>query len=186
MSSSQAVQQRPRGRRAPAATLERPTRAERVAAIEALERRGYDVLAIAGELGLSPKTIYAYRRDPDGSRQRERHKSYRGHCGRCGSTTHGSEGRAGGPQWCPSCAPLARRRWSDEQLLAAIRDWTALTGTAPTTYDWSPAHAPAGHPGAARYLREHGRWPNLSSVARRFGSLAVAVERAGLAGSARC
>ena len=68
-------------------------------------------------------------------------------------------------------------------MLEAVRDWTRLTGALPTLYDWAPAHAPAGHPGAARYLAERGRWPNVSSVARRFGSLRAAVEAAGVAGT---
>ena len=65
-------------------------------------------------------------------------------------------------------------------MLEAVRDWTRLAGAPPTLYDWSPAHAPTGHPGAARYLAERGRWP-ASSVARRFGSLRTAVETAGVA-----
>ena len=67
-------------------------------------------------------------------------------------------------------------------MLEAIRQWTRLTGAPPSLYDWSPAHAPAGHRVAARYLAERGRWPNASSVARRFGSLRAAVEAAGIVG----
>ena len=66
-------------------------------------------------------------------------------------------------------------------MLEAIRQWTRLTCVPPYLYDWSPAHAPAGHRGAARYLAERGRWPNASSVARRFGSLRAAVEAGGVA-----
>jgi len=174
-------QRRPRGRRTPVTTLERPSRKERVEAINELAGRGHDNREIAHQLGLAPKTIAEYRRDPEGDALRERRKGYRGECDRCGRQTHGSDGPTRGPRWCPDCAPLARRRWSDEQLLEAIRDWTAQTGAAPTIYDWSPAHAPEGHPGAARYLAEPRRWPNARSVARRFGSLAAAIERAGVA-----
>jgi hypothetical protein len=70
-------------------------------------------------------------------------------------------------------------------MLDAVREWTRLTGAPPTLYDWSPAHAPAGHSGASRYLAERGRWPSASSVARRFGSLRAAVERAGVSGAHR-
>jgi hypothetical protein len=66
-------------------------------------------------------------------------------------------------------------------MLEAIREWTLRTGAPPSLYDWSPTHAPAGDRGAARYLAERGRWPNASSVARRFGSLRDAVEAAGVA-----
>jgi len=178
-------QRRPRGQRAPAGALERPTRSERAEHIEALARRGLAVREIADELGLSPSTVHKYRRDPDGRRERELREGYRGRCRRCGRPTDGSVGPIPGPRWCADCAPLRRRRWSDEQLLEAIRDWIALTGAAPTIYDWSPAHAPDGHRGAARYRAAPGRWPNASSVARRFGSLAVAVERAAVAPGVR-
>ena len=185
MKSSKALdeQRRPRGRRASGAALQRPTRAERVQAIRTLEHRGLGVPAIARELGLSPATVYDYRRDPEGTGVRERREARRGRCERCGESTHvhGGDDRPHAPRWCAACAPLARRRWSDYQLLGAIRDWTTLTGAAPTIYDWSPAHAPEGHPGAARYLAEARRWPNAGTVARRFGSMAAAVERAGVA-----
>jgi IS30 family transposase len=178
-------QRRPRGRRTSATTLKHASRKERVAAIEALVGEGADNREIAHHLGLSPKTIAGYRRDPRGEDERKRRESYRGKCGRCGRPTHGSDGRAHGPRWCVACAPLARRRWSDEQLLEAIRDWATQTGALPTIYDWSPSHAPEGHPGAARYLDELGRWPNARSVARRFGSLAAAIERAGVTPGSR-
>jgi hypothetical protein len=42
---------------------------------------------------------------------------------------------------------------------------------------------PSRHPRAARYLAEHGRWPNASRMASRFGSLRGAVEAAKVAGT---
>jgi IS30 family transposase len=171
---------RPRGQRAATGVLERPSRKDRVRQIEALARQGLEVREIADQVGLAVSTVHKYRRDPDGESERARRESYRGRCGVCGRATSGSEGPGRAPRWCRDHAPAQRRRWSDEQLLEAIRDWARLTGAPPTVYDWSPAHAPEGHAGAARYLDELGRWPNARSVARRFGSLAAAVRRADL------
>jgi AcrR family transcriptional regulator len=171
---------RPRGERVEPEVLDRPSRRERADEIEELAARGLRTDEIAEKLGLARSTVNKYRRDPDGDLERARRERYRGRCRRCGRPTRGSDGPGRAPEWCPECAPLRRRRWSDEQMLEAIREWRQLTGTPPSLYDWSPAHAPAGHQGAARYLAERGRWPNASSVARRFGSLRAAVEAAGV------
>jgi hypothetical protein len=173
---------RPGGERAAAGVLERRTRSEQAARIEALAARGLAREEIAAELGLARSTVNKYRRDPHGERERARREHYRGRCLGCGRATRGSDGPGRAPEWCPACAALRRRRWSDQRLLEAIRAWTRLTGTPPTLYDWSPAHAPSDHPGAARYLAEPGRWPSASSVARRFGSLRAAVERTSATG----
>src|SRR5919108_2892145 len=173
----EAATRRPRGARVTRDVLVRPTRRERVDQIDALAAAGLGTTEIAEKLGLARSTVNKYRRDPEGERERARRESYRGRCRRCGRPTRGSDGPGRAPEWCHACAPLRRRRWSDDQMLEAVREWTRLTGAPPTLYDWSPAHAPAGHGGgAARYLAEQGRWPNASSVARRFGSLRGAVE----------
>jgi hypothetical protein len=172
---------RPGGQRVPAELLEHPTRKQQAEAIEALAARGLGSEAIADRLGLARSTVNKYRRDPEGERERARRERYRGRCRGCGRPTRGSDGPGRAPEWCPECAPARRRRWSDAQMLEAIRGWTRLTGAPPTLYDWSPAHAPTGHAGAARYLAERGGWPNASSVARRFGSLRGAVKAAGIA-----
>jgi hypothetical protein len=158
----------------------RTTRAERVAQIERLERRGFGTHEIADRLGLARSTINIYRADPDGERQRQRRASYQGTCRGCGAQTSGSGGPRRAPERCRSCAGGRRRNWSDERVLEAIRDWTDVTGSPPTLADWSPAHAPAGHEGSARYRSEPGRWPSASTVAARFASLRAAIEAAGL------
>jgi hypothetical protein len=172
---------RPVGQRVPAELLEHSTRKQQAEAIEALAARGLGSEEIADRLGLARSTVNKYRRDPDGERERARRERYRGRCRGCGRPTRGSDGPGRAPEWCPDCAPARRRRWSDAQMLEAIREWTRLTGAPPTLYDWSPAHAPTGHAGAARYLAERDGWPNASSVARRFGSLRGAVKAAGIA-----
>lgn len=167
------------GDRAAPEALERHTRRSRVEEIERLLAQ--DPLSnreIAGRVGLSPSTVGIYRRDPDGARQRARRAAYRGRCGRCGRPVSGGNGRSRTSTWCPECAPLQRRRWSDEDLLEAIVRWTAATGSPPELPDWSPGHAPPGHAGARRYLRERGRWPSASTIARRFGSLSAAKRQA--------
>lgn len=169
---------RPRGKRVPAATLARPTRAERVRAIERATGEGRSAREIAALLGLAASTIRIYRRDPEGEAQRARHARYQGRCRECGKATSGSRGAGKAPEWCAKHAPRLRRRWSDEQLLAAVRKWQGLTGEPPILADWSPAHAPSGHEGAARYLAQRGAWPSASAVIRRFGSLDAAVKRA--------
>jgi hypothetical protein len=181
--AQEAATRRPRGQPVTATVLERPSRRQQAERIEALAGRGLGSEEIADRLGLARSTVNKYRRDPDGERERARREQDRGRCRGCGRPTRGSDGPGRAPEWCPDCAPARRRRWSDAQMLGAIRAWTRLSGAPPTLSDWSPAHAPAGHPGAARYLAERGRWPSASSVARRFGSLRAAVEAAGVAGT---
>lgn len=171
---------RPGGERVNRAAVEGYTRAERVAEIERLERRGLDTREIAQQLGLARSTINTYRRDPDGSRHRRRVEGYRGRCRDCGRLTSGSGGRARAPARCRRCAGAQRRSWPGELIHQRIKDWTAETGSPPRVRDWSPAHAPAGHQGAGRYLAERGQWPSASVVVSRFGSFPAAVRRAGL------
>lgn len=168
---------RPSGERVDASALERPSRAEWAQQIEALAGRGLETAEIADRLGLSPSTVNIYRRDPRGEAQRARRERYRGSCQGCGVPTTG-EGPERARQWCPACARKRRRRWSDEEMLEAIRAWTRLTGEPPTVADWSPAHARAGDPGARRYRAEAPRWPSASAVGRRFGSLEAAIDAA--------
>jgi hypothetical protein len=171
---------RPASERVDHAEVKRHTRSERVAQIEKLERRGLTTREIAEELGLARSTVNIYRADPDGERQRQRRRRNQGTCAGCGRPTSGSGGPKRAPKRCRSCAAEQRRSWSEQAVLEAIRDWAELMGSPPTLADWSPAHAPAGHEGAARYRSEPGSWPSASTVAARFASLQAAVEAAGL------
>jgi hypothetical protein len=149
------------------------------------DSEGLSFREIAERTGLAPATVQIYYADPDGVRQRRRRDAYRGTCRSCGRPTSGAQGRGRAPSYCARCARARRRRWSDWDVLAAVRDWHALTGTPPTVADWSPAHAPAEHVGARRYRAESGRWPSAAVVARRFGSFPAAIRRAGLEPSPR-
>jgi hypothetical protein len=166
--------------RAASAPVKRHSRAERATQIERLERRGLGTREIAAELGLARSTVNIYRRDPDGSRHRQRLERYRGRCRNCGTATSGSDGPGRAAEWCPRCAGKRRRSWTEERILAAIRAWAAETGSPPRVRDWSPAHAVDGNGGVRRYRSEPGRWPSASIVAVRFGSFRAALERAGL------
>jgi hypothetical protein len=137
--------------------LDRLSREQQVQRIESLSRRGLGTEEIPDLVRLACSTVNKYRRDPEGERERARRERYRGRCRSCGRRTSGSDGPGRAPELCLERAPLQRRRWSDERLLDAIRDWTRLTGAPPTLHDWSPAHAPSGHAGAARDLAERGR-----------------------------
>jgi hypothetical protein len=109
-------------RRVAAEVLDRPGRRERADEIEELAARGFRNDEIAEKLALARSTVNKYRRDPDGDRERARRERYRGRCRGCGRPTQGSDGPGRRPEWCPECAPLRRRRWSDAQMLEAIRD----------------------------------------------------------------
>jgi Homing endonuclease associated repeat len=171
---------RPAGERVDHAAVARHSRSERVAQIEQLGRRGLTTREIAEELGLARSTVNIYRADPDGERQRQRRERYQGTCAGCGRPTSGSGGPERAPKRCRACAGDRRRSWSEQRVLEAIRDWADLTGSPPTLADWSPAHAPPEHEGAARYRSAPGRWPSASTVAARFGSLGAAIEAAAL------
>jgi hypothetical protein len=111
---------RPGGQRVPAELLEHPTRKQQTEAIEALAGRGLGSEEIAERLGLARSTVNKYRRDPEGERERARRERYRGRCRGCGRPTRGSDGPGRAPEWCPECAPLQRRRWSEDQVLDAV------------------------------------------------------------------
>jgi Homing endonuclease associated repeat len=160
-------------------TVRRLSRDERVEQIERLEAQGLAPREIAQRLGLAVSTIRAYRADPEGERLRRRREDYRGSCRGCGARTSGGRGRASAPDWCARCSRERLRVWSEEQIVAAIGAWSELTGAPPTVGDWSPAHAPAGHLGSARYLEDPGRWPSAALVRQRFGSFRAAVAAAG-------
>jgi hypothetical protein len=145
---------RPRGQRVPAELLEHPTRKQQAEAIEALAARGLGSEEIAEKLGLARSTVNKYRRDPDGKQERARRERCRGRCRGCGRPTRGSDGPGRGPEWCPECAPLRRRRWSDAQMLEAIREWTGADRCAADhlrlVADSRPGRSPGGAALASR------------------------------------
>lgn len=74
----------------------------------------------------------------------------------------------------------AGRVWSDDDLLDAIRAWTALHGSVPAMLDWDVYRARrAGHQWRVdRYVA--GDWPSTRTVCARLGSFGNAIRSAGL------
>jgi HNH endonuclease len=73
--------------------------------------------------------------------------------------------------------------WTDERILAALRDWFVTFGETPLSYEWSPRSAELlGLPmaGARRWMRGYPRWPSTATVCRHFSLWAAAVRAANL------
>lgn len=73
-----------------------------------------------------------------------------------------------------------RRTWNRDNVIAAIRDWWDMTGSAPRLNDWiAPRH---GRRSAAqlRWAAEFPRWPSPATVTGYFGSWNEALEAAGV------
>jgi len=171
---------RVRGERAPDVETRRPSRIERAREIARLrEREGLSFAEIAERLELAASTVRAYHRDPEGERDRQNRERYRGACRMCGRPTSGTSGYDA-PRYCASCTHARARMWTRDLIVTAIGDWHELTGEAPTVPDWSPAHAGEGHPGAARFRAEPGRWPSAATVRAHFGAFSAALAAAGV------
>ena len=65
----------------------------------------------------------------------------------------------------PQAHPGHRDRWSRAAILAALRDWVALTGRPPRRQDWSGERPGRASAAQKRWMREHPRWPSSSCVA---------------------
>ncbi len=77
----------------------------------------------------------------------------------------------------------ARRGWTREAVLEALRTWAREEGRAPRAYEWAPwAAAVLGVSSAQtrKWERAHERWPSLSVTVARCGSWRQALESAGL------
>jgi hypothetical protein len=92
-----------------------------------------------------------------------------------------SDARARQPApYVPRTHPGTPRRWSDEAILRALRQWAEEMGEPPRRQEWSgerPHHAPTGQ---RKWMREHPYWPSSSCVADHFGSWGKALRAAGL------
>jgi hypothetical protein len=87
----------------------------------------------------------------------------------------------------PAYRPRARKSrpgtWTDERILAALRDWYERFGETPLSYEWSPRSAELlGLPTARadEWRRRHPRWPSTATVCKHFGTWARAVRAAKL------
>ncbi len=85
------------------------------------------------------------------------------HCRRHAPVAQLAAQRANGYQAQPEPRPLGAR-WTDEDILDAIRHWATEHGQPPTANHWR---------------NRHNGYPSLSVVTGHFGSWATAIERAG-------
>lgn len=154
-------------------------RRERVAAArewvttEHARDRADVIREIAAHFDVKPKTVYGWLADPDGSRARERKLTYRGVCPNCGAATSPPPpGEAGKP--CRSCAHPSR--WTEKQIIAALRDAQRELGRVPTSTDFNRTHTARRGPEAlARYERIG---LDQAVVGRVFGSWPAAIAAA--------
>src|SRR4051812_28367409 len=77
----------------------------------------------------------------------------------------------------------ARRGWTRDAVLVALRTWAHEEGRGPRAYEWAPSAAAKLGVRTAQTLkweREPDRWPSLDVAVRRWGSWRAALQSAGL------
>jgi Homing endonuclease associated repeat len=141
------------------APRDRPPLAERVASAQALGGEGCSTAMIAELLGVHRSTVSYYLRAES--------------CPRCGQPRVRPTSTS-----CLSCrASNARwRRFSDAELLEALRAWTREYGAPPRAADWRRAPRSSSKLWEAQFPR----WPPASVLIARFGSWREATRAAGL------
>jgi hypothetical protein len=113
---------------------------ERVEAARSMHAAGESNRAIADALGVRTETV---------SRYLKAHS-----CRKCAGPVVGEA------KLCHVCATRNGnpKRWSKDEVIAAVRKWIRLEGRAPTSGDWRPTR----FGGAARWEAEFGDWPPAS------------------------
>lgn len=131
--------------------------ADRVGLALALHRDGAKVEAIADALGVTRATAATYLTARP--------------CEVCGGPV------IRGGDLCHPCATRRAnpRRWSEEEVLAAVAEWVRTEGRAPVQSDWAPAADPE-----SRWRKEFPRWPPASVARILFGGWARMLEAAGM------
>lgn len=132
------------------------TLVERVEAARRMHAAGESNRAIADTLGVRPETV---------SRYLKAHP-----CRQCAGPVVGEA------KLCHVCATRNGnpKRWSKEEVIAAVRKWVRLEGRAPTSKDWRPVR----FGGAARWEAEFGDWPPASIGRIVFGGWSKLLEAA--------
>jgi AraC-like DNA-binding protein len=142
------------------------------------EAEGLSIAQIAERLGRSPATVKAYFYDPTGEKVRAVKARYQGVCRGCGAYTQPRNGKGDAYAYCKRCHPGAiERKWTREQVIAAMLEWRERYGRLPSSYDWSRTHARRRGEQALRRLEE-GHWPAASVVSVVCRSWAVARQAA--------
>ncbi len=135
-------------------------REKRAARAIALRDKGLKLCEIAERMNVAVSTVDAWIKDPDGSQLRMRKDSYRGRCEECGEPTDGSRGPGQAPRVCARCL-----KWTDEQIVEAIRRWAdEHGGVPPTTSDWHLAPTDKSFPCSTIVIRRMG-WNNALLMA---------------------
>src|SRR6478609_10383322 len=105
------------------------------------EAEGLSIAQIADRLGRSPATVKAYFYDPTGAKARAVKARYVGVCRGCGAYTQPRNGKGDAYAYCNACHPGAiQPKWTQERVLAAMREWVERYGRLPSSYDWSRTH----------------------------------------------
>lgn len=157
----------------PASRQERAKLAVRLVSVGDDTGTIWTVPEVAAHFGRSPKTVYAWLTDVDGSKARIRKRRYQGHCPSCHAPT--SPTPAGEPgRLCVCCAHPPE--WTRDAIVAVLRDARQQLGRVPTSTDFHRGHA-TRRGGAALELFEH-YGLDQSTVKRIFGSWAAAAAEA--------
>lgn len=159
---------------------------ENVARAHLMREQGHTLAAIAEHLGTKVQTVSAWLTDPDGAKLRARKDQYAQECIDCGASTSGSEGRRDEPR-CHPCAAkrsgAARKIWTREQIIAAMRWWNEEYGEPPAAPDWDPTRARRNRDEQrarrARALIAGGAIPATKTVYATWGSWNKAIIAAG-------
>lgn len=144
---------KPRYQGSPEGTL-----AERVHAATRMHAAGRRIRAIADTLGVRPQTVRRYLKAHP--------------CQECAAPVVG-EGNL-----CNRCATRKANpmRWSEEEVIAAVRRWTRLEGQAPRNTDWRAVR----RGGAERWEAEFPDWPPASVGTLIFGGWIKLLQAAGV------
>jgi hypothetical protein len=119
---------------------------------------GFAAAEIAGLLDVKPGTIRAYLRA--------------GACPDCGGPVVGH-----GSRRCQGCGPrpALRPAFAPEEILAALREWTAAHGTRPSAIDRTPSEDRS-----RQWAREYPRRPSHAQAGVASGGWNAALKAAGL------
>jgi hypothetical protein len=70
-------------------------------------------------------------------------------------------------------------RFTAEEIVGNVREWTEHYGTPPATNDWEPSRAPAAGQDSRARRFDDGDWPSVGMVRRQFGTFNEAIRAAG-------
>lgn len=78
---------------------------------------------------------------------------------------------------------LSQTIWTQDVLIAKVKEWTALYGEPPAIHDWNPGNARRinDEARARRFEDANGYWPSFHAAYRQFGSWSAMLVAAGFA-----